>query len=312
MSFLNNFRLQYHIKHIEKLFDEKNSIEAISYLRELKRNEELFYKLSLKYISKLINQSNDYILENKIIFINSFLDEDLDFCCRFLEYYFQYNHNSFGKISPYLHEIDSLLKKDELVDFNTMVNESYFFQWILLNNHNSKNKFLFNNLPFFSSQNNYNFTKSSLTQSYILILNDPYEVYQKIKTQNDNDQEKARNIFLNLDNQAEKKIIGKTNFLLSKKGWHINSQSWTDPNVLNSLRGKVILKKNLINDTYDTLSSIILHLVQSGVNIELNYDLIESFISKNPISTEEAPNISNKEKKFIDQYTSQVLNQYDF
>ena len=66
MSFLNNFRLQYHIKHIEKLFDEKNSIEAISYLRELKRNEELFYKLSLKYISKLINQSNDNILENKI------------------------------------------------------------------------------------------------------------------------------------------------------------------------------------------------------------------------------------------------------
>ena len=59
------------------------------------------------------------------------------------------------------------------------------------------------------SQNNYNFTKSSLTQSYILIINDPYEVYQKIKTQNDNDQEKARNIFLNLDNQAEKQIIGK-------------------------------------------------------------------------------------------------------
>ena len=138
MSFLNNFRLQYHIKHIEKIFDEENSIEAISYLRELKRNEELFYKLSLKYISKLINQSNDNVLEKKIIFINSFLDEDLDFCRRFLEYYFQNNQNSFGNISPYLHEIDSILKKDELVDFNTMVNESYFFQWILLNNHNYK------------------------------------------------------------------------------------------------------------------------------------------------------------------------------
>ena len=31
--------------------------------------------------------------------------------------------------------------------------------------------------------------------------------------------------------------------------------------------------------------------------MELNYDLIESFISKNPISNEEAPNLSNKEKK---------------
>ena len=311
MSFLNNFRLQYHIKHIEKLLDEESSNKFFSYLRELKKNEELFYHLSLKYISKFINKTNDNILENKIVFINSFLDEDLDFCLRFLQYYFQNNDNSYGKISSYLSEVDAIIKKDELVDFNVLVNESYFFQWMLLNNHKDKYKFVFNNLPFFSSQNNYNFTKSSLTQSYLIILNDPYSVYHKIKTQNNDDQEKARNIFLNLDNQPEKTTIGKTNFLLSRKGWHINSQSWTDPNVLNSLRGKVILKRDLINDTYDTLSSIILHLVQSGVNMELNYDLIENFINKNPISFEETYNISNKEKKFIDQYTSKVLDQYD-
>ena len=312
MSFLNNFRLQYHIKHIEKLLDEENSTEIFSYLSDLKKNEELFYHLSLKYISKFINKTNDNILENKIIFINSFLDEDLDFCLRFLQHYFQNNDNAFGNISSYLSEIDAIIKKDELVNFNALVNESYFFQWMLLNNHKDKYKFVSNNLPFFSSQNNYNFTKASLTQSYLLILNDPYSVYHKIKTQNNNDQEKARNIFLNLDNQPEKITIGKTNFLLSKKGWHINSQSWTDPNVLNSLRGKVILKKDLVNDTYDTLSSIILHLVQSGVKMDLNYDLIESFINQNPISTEGTYDISNKEKKFIDQYTSQILNQYDF
>ena len=312
MSFLNNFRIQYHTKHIEKLLDEENSTEIFSYLRELKKNKELFYHLSLKYISKFINKTNDDILENKIIFINSFLDEDLDFCSRFLQYYFENIDSSLGSITSYLSEIDAIIKKDELVDFNVLVNESYFFQWMILNNHKDKYKFIHNNLPFFSSQNNYNFTKSSLAQSYLLILNDPYAVYHKIKTQNNNDQEKARNIFLNLDNQPEKKTIGKTNFLLSKKGWHINSQSWTDPNVLNSLRGKVILKKDLVNDTYDTLSSIILHLVQSGVKMDLKYDLIESFINKNPISSEITYDISNKEKKFIDQYTSQILNQYDF
>ena len=47
--------------------------------------------------------------------------------------------------------------------------------------------------------------------------------------------------------------------------------------------------------------------------MELNYDLIESFINKNPISSAEGTyDISNKEKKFIDQYTSQIFNQYDF
>ena len=183
---------------------------------------------------------------------------------------------------------------------------------MILNNFDDKSKFLLNNLPFFSSQNNYNFTKFNLTQSYILILNDPYEVYQKIKIQNKHDQDIARNIFLNLDDKSEKKIIGKTNFHLKKKGWDINTKSWSDPNVLNSIRGKVVLKKDLINEPYDTLSSIVLHLIQSGVNIDLNYDLIESFVKKNPIPIKDTINLSNKEKKFIDNNISQILNEYDF
>ena len=81
------------------------------------------------------------------------------------------------------------------MDFNTLINESYFFQWMILNNSNHKSKFIFNNLPFFSSQNNFNFTKPNLSQSYVLILNDPYVVYQKIKTQNNNDQDIAKKYF---------------------------------------------------------------------------------------------------------------------
>ena len=111
MSFLNNFRLQYHIKNIEKLLDEENSSEIFSYLGDLKKNEELFYHLSIKYISKSINNTNDNILENKIIFINSFLDEDLEFCLRFLQHYFQNNNNAFGNISSYLSEVDAAIKK---------------------------------------------------------------------------------------------------------------------------------------------------------------------------------------------------------
>jgi hypothetical protein len=60
------------------------------------------------------------------------------------------------------------------------------------------------------------------------------------------------------------------------------------------------------------LSSIILHLVQSGVEIELNYDLIEQFVSQNPISNEFVTEVSQKEKKFIDQYIDQILNTYEF
>ena len=41
-----------------------------------------------------------------------------------------------------------------------------------------------------------------------------------------------KNIFLNLDDQPEKIVFGKTNFLFNKKGWHVNAQSWSDPNVI--------------------------------------------------------------------------------
>ena len=311
MSFLNNFHYQYHNKHLEKLLDEENLPDFFSYLKDIK-NEDLFYKLSLKFISNSINRMQDNILEKKIIFINSFLDEDLNYLKKFFKYYLDNYQNSIGEESSYLQEIDGVLRKEELVDFNTLVNESYFFQWMILNNSNYKSKFIFNNLPFFSSQNNFNFTKPNLAQSYVLILNDPYVVYQKIKTQNNNDQDIAKNIFLNLDDQPEKIVVGKTNFLLNKKGWHVNCQSWADPNVLNSLRGKVVLKKDLINDTFDVLSSIILHFVQSGVDIELNYDLIENFISKHPISEQNTVHISNKERKFIYNHIEQIYNQYDF
>ena len=77
-------------------------------------------------------------------------------------------------------------------------------------------------------------------------------------------------------------------------------------------KGKIILKKDLIREPYETLSSIILHLVQSGVEIELNYDLIEKFVNQNPISNESEIEVSQKEKKFIDQYIDQILNTYEF
>ena len=65
---------------------------------------------------------------------------------------------------------------------------------------------------------------------------------------NNNDQEIARNIFLNLDQKELEYDFGSTSFYLSKKGWHTNTQSWIDANVVNSLKGKIISKKDGIED----------------------------------------------------------------
>ena len=93
---------------------------------------------------------------------------------------------------------------------------------MILNRSNVKFKFLQNEIPFFSSENNYNFTKQSLSQSYILILNNTYEVYSSIKKTVNQDQEVARNIFLNLDQKEQNESFSKANLYFQiKDGMYI-------------------------------------------------------------------------------------------
>ena len=147
-----------------------------------------------------------------------------------------------------------------------------------------------------------------MTLCYFYLIDDPYQVYQDLKNKHDNDSEVARNIFLNLDNNYLSHDVNDKKFELDKQGWHTHVSSWKDANVINSLKGKFIFKKNLINDPYDTFSSIIFHLIQSGADIDLNYDVIQKYVNTLPKS-QKAPEVSlsNKEKKFIDQYVQNIL-----
>ncbi len=312
MSFLNKFKYHYHLKHIDNLFEEKKYQEIFDYLCNIRSEEKLFYELSLKYISNSINSFNQDVLNKKIVWINTFLDNDSEYLRVFIQHYIQSLKNLKQDIKSYKYEIDQIVRSGEDINFNTLVNQSYFFQWMILNKHNVNFKFLQNEIPFFSSENNYNFTKQSLTQAYILILNNPYEVYSKIKKSVNQDQEIARNIFLNLDQKSQDDFHSKVNFKLPSKGWHIHTNSWSDQNVITSLRGKIISKKEIYNNTFETLSSVILHLIQSGVEMELNYDLIELFIKNNPIKDcQEDIELSNREKKFLSSYVDDAIDTYD-
>ena len=312
MSFLNKFKYHYHLKHIDNLFLDQKFKEIFEYLQNIKNDEKAFYEISVKYISNSISNYNQDASNNKIVWINTFLDDDSKYLIFFIQYYIENNKYLKQKIKSYKYEINNTIQNSENINFNTLVNQSYFFQWMILNRSNVKFKFLQNEIPFFSSENNYNFTKQSLSQSYILILNNPYEVYSSIKKTVNQDQEVARNIFLNLDQKEQNESFSKANFKFPTKGWHIHTESWSDPNVLTSLRGKIISKKDIYNNTFETLSSVILHLIQSGVEMELNYDLIELFIKKNPIAIHnEDVELSNKEKKFLGNYVDELAETYD-
>ena len=312
MSFLNNFKFQYHNKYLESLLDANEYTKTLTYLSKLSSNKKLFHDLSLTHINKIINQSMQDISKDKIVWISSYMSQDYEYVISFIENYLSNFDDLDQKIKTYQEEINNILIKSEQIDFNTLINQSYFFQWMIINNYKIPYKFISNNQPFFSTEKNYNFTKSNITQSFIFIINHPYDVYANLKRKNNNDQEIARNVFLNLDEKNFTQNIGDTCFSLTKKGWHTNTLSWTDANVINSLKGKIISKKELLENTYEVLSSIILHLIQSGVDIELKYDFIDDFVKNNPLIEEESSiDISQKEKKFLSNYVDEFIDMYD-
>ena len=177
------------------------------------------------------------------------------------------------------------------------MDRSYLYQYLILHEDNSSIKFIRNHLPFFSTPANLNFTKRTLTNSFIFIIDNPYSVYQKIKEINQNDQNVARNVFLNLDNHSYFTHIDNVKVEMNKQGWHTHTSSWTDVSVINSLNGKVILKKDLEENTFESLSSIILHLL-SGLKIKMDYNIIEEFRKKNPLKNTSEINYHKKRKVY--------------
>ena len=302
MSFINKFLFHFHDKSINQLLAQKKYKEFLNYLKIQKNKENLFYDLSLKYIPEIFSNYDEEALQNKIIWINSFDRDDTHYLVNFLDYYLKKTSKEFDPIKNYEVEISKFKKKFKEIDLNILVNFSYFFQWMIINS-STNHKFIINNVPFFSTENNYNFTTSNLSQSYINLENNPFAVYKKIRDRNQNDQQVARNLFLNLDNQPSNETINNLPFKINKQGWNTFNKSWKDENVMNSLRGITIKKSDINNSPYEIFSEILMHLIQSGLNIDINYDLIESYVKifppeKNNLNFE----LSNKEVKFINNY----------
>ncbi len=315
MSVLTNIKYQYNLRILEDFISTNNYSEFFDHLEKLRGKNQLYLMLlSNLGNAAILNNRND-IFKSKIIWLSSYMQEDISYVSNFLDYYIKNTESSVGDINQYEKKLITILNKIsniESLKFSDFVDRSYLYQYLILHENKNEIKFLENHLPFFSTKNNLNFTKNTLTNCFIYIIDNPYNVYQKIKNIYNGDKSVAQNIFLNLDNHSSSLKIDNVEIEINKQGWHTHTLSWTDSNVLNSLNGKVILKNDLIENTFETLSSIILHFIQSGTKIKMDYNVIKRFIDINSQGNSSIKiDISEKEKKFIERYINNIVSNFN-
>ena len=112
----------------------------------------------------------------------------------------------------------------------------------------------------------------------------------------------------NLDNSTNVVSHNAVSIEIMKKGWTVHSNSWCDPNVINSMRGIFIKKEDFKSNPAETYANLILHLRQSGEEIPLDYKLIDQYIEdqSSDDTNDEIEELSNNETKFIQRNCSDL------
>lgn len=273
--------------YLDKLFSElvyKNDFSKIkNELDKLKIDNDELYFLFLNRIlnTYLNNDQGQSFFENKFIWLNSFDLDDTQIIQNFLSFYLEKRLNLVA--TNYTDELKKLPKEltNKNINFNDLVENSYLYQYEILKSANTKQKLILNNHVFFEKLPNKFFTHYYFTQCFFYIIRNPIYIYSKYKFDFDSQQYALNflNGFSHIDHTvSEENLVRVEN---TTKDWSTNVQSWTNSNVLNTFRGQIIKYEELINNPQQILAEIISHLIQSGMEIEIDYDLIDDYINTN-------------------------------
>lgn len=319
MGIIQNIKYQYKFKLLEDLFKNSNFKDInLNFSSYSKDNPEECLKLLKSFIKSILEITTDQkILNDNLVLINSYDRDDGKLVTDFLNFYLGSIEEKNFLITTYQDqqfEILNKLKKTGIYDENDFFDNSLFYQALMTFIDEEKIKILQNHSSFFSTQSNLNFTNSRLTKCYFLIIDHPYKAYESLKEKIDS-KDMAMNEFLNLDNKPFIEKKDGIEISIPRKSWQIFHNSWSDPNVLNTLRGAIIKKESLYSDPEEFFTSVILHLRQSNYEIPLKYNLIDQYISNNLKILEndyQSSNLSNKEKKMIDREINQASDNLGF
>ena len=317
MSVLKHIRINYINKLIEDLIQKKNFDKLQLEFKDLKKKfPDVYFQSLPKLIKTLINDpSADALFNRNLIWINSYHLKDIDIIENFLNFYFtnlginNYNFSGFQeRTSECLNQYGY---SSAVFSFENLIYLNEFIQYEISENNYDQNIFLKTNQAFYEQKtfNNY-FLYNNLTRCYFYIIRNPIDIYFELSESND---EKAPDMIFNHTSHIEK--VGKFQIQDGSQSWKVNTESWTNENVKSTFNGMIINYEELINNPLEIFTSVIGHLNQSGLDISLNYSIMENFIDENlnlfrEIKTK--PTISNQKLKIFKRECGILADKYGF
>ena len=304
MKIIQNIKYQYKVKLIEDLFKNSKYSEINSTLTDITQKNPIdSYNLLRNFTEKILNiTSEEKILNDNLVFINSFDESDTEIITKFIDFYLKKVNFSNYEISDYNKELVytiNKIKNEKNITDDILFQNTLYYQSILTFMKSKNVQFLNNQFAFFSTPSGLNFTNTRITRCYFLLIDHPFTSYKILKNKFKS-KDIAMNAFLNSDNKPLKYNFDNSVLTVTRKNWAVYNNSWSDPNVANTLKGIILKKTDYFENPDEFFGSIVLHLRQSGYDVPLNYSFISEYISANvPKNSHMEIDISNHEKKAL-------------
>ncbi len=312
---INRIKLNYNIKLIDDYLKNKDYENLINLFKDQEKSA-IYFNLVQYAVNKYLTQKEYFDFSPaKFVWMSSFDLEDAAYLKNFLKFYLPQTLNQSSLVDDYKSIFSSTFENLNIknfpnrIAFDEVVSDSFLHQLIISLKSKKDLIFASTNAAFFEAAQNKFLIFPQTTLCHFYLIRNPQNLYQRYKDKFQNSQEA-----LNELNDTNEKIINfKYVVEENRQNWGSNAKSWTNKNVQNTYRGKVIKYEDLLNSPIDVLNEVVYHLKQSGAEIEVKFDLIEEFVKNNSLSEIETDEHSKKELKMVQGALDQsVMNEYDY
>ena len=314
MNFLKKIKSEYNTKLFNDYIINQNYDLAYKLVLDLKGKDQVDFFLFLKSIYNKFIDLPDAFYKKKIIWTLSYDLSDVSFVNKFLNYYLPKNSKTTFDARNYANTLSDYFiknkigKEDDKISFNDFLKFSSLYQNLLLFDCDKEFLFLDSCGSFFENNQKDYFTNSNIVFCYFYIIASPEILYLRYKNINKSSEASFNEMFNFSDHHFLNPMQNKLKVYENRTNLNTNIKSWTDSNVINTYKGKIISYQRLLDETEEVLIEILFHLKQYNFDIEINMNDIKNFISSNNIESINSIKLSNNEKKFLDRNLDQTIN----